>query len=214
MEQAESNLQELFRAITTGCIEDVRRLVRTGCDINGLQDDVTPLYVALRAQQFDSAEELFLQGAAVDWVTRNDGSLLHSAVLRRDVVSAKWLIDHGASPTYSGFEEQVTPLHAAASRGSLECVELLIKAGADINSRDCNGFTPLDVGSWWKHDVFQEWLSEHRGVPVDEWGPEPPKATGPTPLRLQIIQLLEEAGGRRSTKLERVWFRIVRWFRK
>lgn len=37
-----------------------------------------------------------------------------------------------------------TPLHLAASEGLLDCVEALVRAGADVSARDKTGNTPLD----------------------------------------------------------------------
>lgn len=38
-----------------------------------------------------------------------------------------------------------TPLHLAAEASNLEVVQLLMQHGADINARDCDGFTPFDI---------------------------------------------------------------------
>ncbi len=37
---------------------------------------------------------------------------------------------------------QLAPLHAAALRGSVECIELLMRAGADMNLPACHGIVP------------------------------------------------------------------------
>ena len=41
------------------------------------------------------------------------------------------------------YEAPSTPLHQAAWKGDLEAVRALVEAGADINSLDANGGTPL-----------------------------------------------------------------------
>jgi ankyrin repeat protein len=38
-----------------------------------------------------------------------------------------------------------TPLHSAIQSGNAEVIRLLLAAGADINLRDGNGRTPLDL---------------------------------------------------------------------
>jgi len=60
-----------------------------------------------------------------------------------------YLIGLGANPngypeSKSGFHSHATPLHQAVSSGSLECVKLLVEAGADLQATDkAYGGTPL-----------------------------------------------------------------------
>lgn len=42
-----------------------------------------------------------------------------------------------------------TPLHRAAAFGSLDAVEMLLTAGAQVDARDVNGDTPLSWASWY-----------------------------------------------------------------
>jgi ankyrin repeat protein len=47
----------------------------------------------------------------------------------------------------------MTPLHAAARKGLKKVVELLIHEGADVNAKDDDGDTPLDLAlSAWEDD--------------------------------------------------------------
>uniref|UniRef100_A0A0E0QN17 Uncharacterized protein n=1 Tax=Oryza rufipogon TaxID=4529 RepID=A0A0E0QN17_ORYRU len=92
---------------------------------------------------------------------RRETPLFLSAFFGR-TASTRYLLDHGADPMIVG--KSGSPLHAAAGKGhceipdkvfnlddtplnmaisskSLECVKLLIQAGADVNFRDSNGAT-------------------------------------------------------------------------
>lgn len=48
-------------------------------------------------------------------------------------------------------ESQCTPLHLACKKGSLECIELLLKKGADIMAQDNRLWTPLHYASYNGH---------------------------------------------------------------
>jgi ankyrin repeat protein len=91
---------------------------------------------------------------------------LHSALCtanrtRHDRV-LQVLLSFGADPKVAtipgvetgGFMRDVrtrgeTPLHRAAAFGTLYSIDLLIRAGADIEARDVNGDSPLSWASWY-----------------------------------------------------------------
>uniref|UniRef100_A0A1A8HZC0 Ankyrin repeat and SOCS box-containing 16 n=2 Tax=Nothobranchius kuhntae TaxID=321403 RepID=A0A1A8HZC0_NOTKU len=56
----------------------------------------------------------------------------------------RYLLAHEADVNATTDSGQ-TPLHLAASEGLLECVEILVKAGADVLAKDSMGLTPLDT---------------------------------------------------------------------
>jgi hypothetical protein len=59
-----------------------------------------------------------------------DEALVHAAQNERPTTAA-WLLDHGADPN-AGPYEGCGALHLAAAFGAVECVRLLIAAGADV----------------------------------------------------------------------------------
>ena len=76
-----------------------------------------------------------------------------------DVNIAKFLISEGANINGFGYD---APLLAAASRGRPEMVKFLVSNGADINVKDNNGNTPLDIAKKFRVsdvDVVVEYLS-------------------------------------------------------
>jgi ankyrin repeat protein len=74
--------------------------------------------------------------------------ILHRAVLRCDIPAIKNLLAAGENPSAVD-TDGMTPLHWAMYGGYTEAAELLLKAGADPNSR-CGGATPL----WHAEDDF------------------------------------------------------------
>lgn len=49
--------------------------------------------------------------------------------------------------TFGGFVAQTTPLGAAIGNGDFKTAELLIQQGADVNTPDSNGQTPMMIGA-------------------------------------------------------------------
>uniref|UniRef100_A0A096MHU7 Uncharacterized protein n=1 Tax=Poecilia formosa TaxID=48698 RepID=A0A096MHU7_POEFO len=91
------------------------------------------------------------------WVNLSDSkghrplhAVLSSQRLSDTYTILKYLMEQGAdhgSTSNSG----ETPLHIAATRGLLNCTEVLVKAGADILAKDKMGLTPLDMAHIWNH---------------------------------------------------------------
>lgn len=90
---------------------------------------------------------------------------LHSALSASNRPSAnlivKLLLTHGADPNAKtktkaetgafmrdAYTKGETPLHRAAAFGNEETINLLINAGAEKDSRDMNGDSPLSWASW------------------------------------------------------------------
>jgi ankyrin repeat protein len=60
-----------------------------------------------------------------------------------------------------------SPLHAAAARGSVELVEMLIRKGAIVDARDEQGRTPLALAEERGHAATAERLRRHAEIPRD-----------------------------------------------
>jgi uncharacterized protein len=56
----------------------------------------------------------------------------------------KWLIEKGADVNIASNNQlKVAPIHSACAISDYDTVEILIKAGADVNARQIQGITPL-----------------------------------------------------------------------
>ena len=59
-----------------------------------------------------------------------------------------------------------TPLHFAAAFGHKEIVKLLVAKGADVNTKNENGYTPLDLAK--RHPKVANFLRKHGGKTAEE----------------------------------------------
>ncbi|XP_032940393.1 B-cell lymphoma 3 protein [Catharus ustulatus] len=108
-------------------------------------EGLTPLHVAVASGSRESVLVLLEHGADVDAVDIKSGrsALLH-AVESGSEEMAELLLQHGASvnsQSYSG----CTALHAAAARGRLRLLRLLLRCGADCGLRNLHNDTAAGV---------------------------------------------------------------------
>jgi ankyrin repeat protein len=69
---------------------------------------------------------------------------LHLAVFFRHPAAARLLVHRGAAvDAVAGNPSRVRPLHSAAAGGDLDCVRLLVEAGAEPGPVQHGGYTPL-----------------------------------------------------------------------
>ncbi len=106
------------------------------------------------------------QGADVNMPLQETGETpLHNALAKANRPAYDFVVEvllaNGASPNVNTRENEETgafmrdartkgetPLHRAAAFGTEKTIDLLIKAGADIEARDMNGDSPLSWASW------------------------------------------------------------------
>jgi ankyrin repeat protein len=114
-------------------VEIVRLLIKYGASVNAVIDDnVTPLHLAIYSGDVGIAQLLIENGATVDALLDNNVSPLHLAV-SKNIDMVKLLLDHGA-PINAVTDHNVTPLHLAIVEGDMAIIQLLIDKGASINS--------------------------------------------------------------------------------
>lgn len=113
---------------------------------------ITPLMRAARAGRADVVQRLLKAGADPSVMCPTDTTTALQAAIdseQPDVVKA--LLAGGAPVDQALYGHHVTPLHYAAKRGSLQIVELLLKAGASVSATDDDGCTPLHLSIWSRH---------------------------------------------------------------
>jgi uncharacterized protein len=152
--QAEIAKQPVMQATEQGDLEGVKQAIAAGADVNALyphvntfSDGHTPLLVAARDNHAEIVKELLANGAQVrvtDWVFK--GSPIHKATYNGRPDILKMLMEHpGIDLDVQGQINGYSPLHDALWHGYTECAEMLIFAGARLDTRGHDGKLPVDV---------------------------------------------------------------------
>jgi ankyrin repeat protein len=166
----------------------IRELLAAGVDADSPNPEgETALMLVVRTGRIDAAEVLIDAGADVNAKERWAGqTALMWAAAQLQPQMVKLLLANGAEidarSTVREWSRKVsaeprpkelaqgglTPLMFAARTGCIECAELLLDAGADINLADPYGVTPLMVAALNLQNDFAAYLVE-KGADVTQW---------------------------------------------
>lgn len=136
-------------AAEAGTLEDVRKLVNAGGDVNMVSNDSrrkSPLHAAVERQHLEMVEFLLDRGA--DLVGRGSGysMLFVAAAHKYSAEMTKLLLRRRADPNATDHTGS-TPLFSVAQSVWFDVLETLIQGGADVNFRDLAGSTPLHAAA-------------------------------------------------------------------
>ena len=122
---------------------------------------------------------------------------LHEAVTRGDLDSVLKMLDRGGDIEAKDPGAGASPLHFAVMKGGMPVIDLLVRRGADVNSRTRNGTTPLHTAVLYARLEVAEFLAG-KGADLNA-----KSVSGATPLALAvaaknepIAARLRELGGR------------------
>ena len=121
-------------------------LIHAGVDVNerSRKRELTALFVAIKKQDIGSVKVLLETNHVSDV---NDG-YIYTACSNQDANIVQLLIEYGANPD-TVRQNGYTPLMAAASFGSAEVVELLLKCNVNMNQqRTVDGITALRLATY------------------------------------------------------------------
>ena len=155
----------LDHAVENNYVEAAKLFIEKGADVNRKAGyNRTALMIAAESNSADSIKLLLDKGAEIDVkdTMHNWSALMHAAgknapdavrILMKRGANASLrndppnpdneAIDLSANPCFN------TALTIAASKNSLEALKALIECGADINIKDNQGSTALDIAKWY-----------------------------------------------------------------
>ncbi|XP_029383374.1 ankyrin repeat and SOCS box protein 3 isoform X2 [Echeneis naucrates] len=154
-----------YLAAQRGHLSAVRLLVTAHANIDQLTNDLScPLYAAVDGGHKEVVQMLVSKGAEVNGThTASCWTCLHQAVYKGHSDIVRILV------TVSNLEalddHRISPLFVAAQYGQQECLEILLQAGANVNTRAADLATPLLIASQEGHHACVDYLLDHGADP-------------------------------------------------
>ena len=142
---------ELSKAATIGDLDQVRKLIKSGVDVNekdATECGFTPLNLATQRGFLDVVKCLVEEGKADLHVKDSKGSsCLFIAALENHLSLVKYLSERDCSLIDDPDEDGRTPLWQACAKGHLEVVDYLVIKGANVEKSRNDQITPLWIAS-------------------------------------------------------------------
>ena len=156
--QADSKMLPLHWAASDGKLAMTQYLLSQRCDINAIDGNgCTPAIVACQHEQATCVVYLVQNGADLSLADNNGDTALHWAAYK-GFIELTGLCSY-LSPQSIDKEDIYgqKPIHLAALRGNELVAEyLVIDCGSDTNSKDKNGYNPLELATK-KKQLRAEW---------------------------------------------------------
>lgn len=148
----------LISAVKQGCLDSVKYLVENGSEINWVSmtpaDGSPPLHCAYKSGYLEIIRYLLESGADVNQEDRygylssrklecvSGVSLLQRAVHRGDLQTIHYLVSE-KNVNINAVIGGCAAIHLATEAKNFEIVKYLLENGADVNTQDVNGDSPL-----------------------------------------------------------------------
>lgn len=167
-----SNFQEtrefIHIASSNNHLGILEELIKLNLNLNSADKNLhTPLFLAIRNEDIEAAKMLMAAGAEVNYVGYGIRSCLHVAVENLNYVIVKELINKGANVNIVETETLNVPLHILMKKFHRSphkaqlIAEALMKAGANPNIRNREGWAPIHFAVKKKGTDAIKWINQY-----------------------------------------------------
>lgn len=129
-----TEIESMLRSLPNA--EEIEQVIRNsnyGYVFKNIADMNVGLMIAVWLRHLEFSAVLLRQGGNPNVVDKMERSLLHYACIRGSAPMTRLLLHFKALPNVCDKHLNITPLHYAAIVGSPECINLLIRNGAQVN---------------------------------------------------------------------------------
>ncbi|XP_054898456.1 ankyrin repeat and SOCS box protein 3 [Poeciliopsis prolifica] len=154
-----------YLAAQRGHLAVVKRLLKVRADIDQQTNDLScPVFAAVDNGHTEVVKLLIRKGAQVKFMhTKSWWTCLHQAVYKGHSDIVRILVDVCNIEAHD--DHRISPLFLAAQYGQKECLEILINAGANVNTQAADLATPLLIASQEGHEACVDLLLSHGADP-------------------------------------------------
>ncbi|XP_076616232.1 ankyrin repeat and SOCS box protein 3 [Chaetodon auriga] len=154
-----------YLAAERGHLAVVRILLKAHANVNQPTNDLScPLYAAVDGGHEEVVQLLVSKCAEVNGThTASCWTCLHQAVYKGHSEIVRILVNVCNLEALD--DHRISPLFVAAQYGQQECLEILVNAGANVNTQAADLATPLLIASQEGHQACVDFLLDHGADP-------------------------------------------------
>lgn len=194
-----SDWSPVHEAAIHGRVLSLRNLISQGWPVNLITADrVSPLHEACLGGHLLCANILLKHGAQVNGVTTDWHTPLFNACVSGSQACVNLLLQHGASPHPES--DLASPIHEAAKRGHVECVEALAAHGGNIDHNISHMGTPLYLACEYQQIACAKKLLESGATVNQGRGLESPLHAAARASSVDLAALLMDFGADAQAK--------------
>ncbi|XP_076034535.1 uncharacterized protein LOC143021130 [Oratosquilla oratoria] len=136
--------------------QNLEYLLNSSTNLKGIIDDkdkegFTALHYAIMKRSVTCVQLLITAGASVNITTKQHMTSLHLAADACNTQLCELFLSLEASQVNQENGEKELPLHLAASRGSVQCCNILLRKGSMVSGQDSKGRTPVHLAAQKNH---------------------------------------------------------------